>query len=217
MMQLYYSPGTACLAPHFLMEELGLPYELVLVDTTKKEHQQPAYLKLNPNGKIPLLIDGDLHLTESAAICMYLADQYADQHKATGFLPAIGTPARAQLYQWMMYLSNTLQAELLSYFYPDRLSEDEACAAQVKTKAEQRVAQMLGYVDDSLAKSKGAYLLGEQLSIADLFLFMLCRWSRGMQKPARAYPHLAPYLQALLERPSIVKAFKTEGVEVPFY
>jgi hypothetical protein len=69
MIQLYYSPGTACLAPHFLMEELGLPYELVLVDTAKKEHQQAAYLQLNPNGKIPLLIDGDLQLTESAAIC----------------------------------------------------------------------------------------------------------------------------------------------------
>lgn len=217
MIQLYYSPGTACLAPHFLMEELGVPYELVLVDTSKKQHQQPAYLQLNPNGKIPTLIDGDLQLTESAAICMYLADQYADQHQATNFSPALGTPARAQLYQWMMYLTNTLQAELLTYFYPDRLSEDEACTAQVKAKAEQRVAQMLGYVDDNLAKSKGAYLLGEQLSIADLFLFMLCRWTRGMQKPARAYPHIGPYLHALLERPSIVKAFKIEGVEVPFY
>ena len=217
MIQLYYSPGTACLAPHFLMEELDLPYELVLVDTSKKQHQQPAYLQLNPNGKIPTLIDGDLQLTESAAICMYLADQYADQHQATNFSPALGTPARAQLYQWMMYLTNTLQAELLTYFYPDRLSEDEACTAQVKAKAEQRVAQMLGYVDDNLAKSKGAYLLGEQLSIADLFLFMLCRWTRGMQKPARAYPHIGPYLHALLERPSIVKAFKMEGVEAPFY
>jgi glutathione S-transferase len=76
---------------------------------------------------------------------------------------------------------------------------------------------MLAYIDDSLAKSNGAYLLGEQLSIADLFLFMLCRWTRGMQKPARAYPHIGPYLSALLERPSIVKTFKMEGVEAPFY
>ncbi|MDO8176786.1 MAG: glutathione S-transferase family protein [Undibacterium sp.] len=217
MIQLYYSPGTACLAPHFLMEELGLPYELVLVDTSKKEHQQPAYLQLNPNGKIPLLIDGDLQLTESAAICMYLADQYPDSSKTNNFSPALGTPARAQLYQWMMYLTNTLQAELLTYFYPDRLSEDEACTAQVKAKAEQRVAQMLEYVDANLAKSKGAYLLGTQLSLADLFLFMLCRWTRGMQKPARAYPHIGPYLNVLLERPSIAKAFKMEGVEAPFY
>ena len=217
MIQLYYSPGTACLAPHFLMEELALPYELVLVDTSKKEHQQAGYLQLNPNGKIPLLIDGDLLLTESAAICLYLADQYQRQSEVTNFSPAIGTPARAQLYQWMMYLSNTLQAELLSYFYPERLNDDAAGAAQVKAMAEQRVAQMLDYIDTHLAKSTGSYLLGEQLSIADLFLFMLCRWTRGMQKPARSYARVGPYLHALLERPSIVKAFKMEGVEAPFF
>ncbi len=76
---------------------------------------------------------------------------------------------------------------------------------------------MLGYIDDNLAKSKGAYLLGEQLSIVDLFLFMLCRWTRNMQKPARVYPHLGPYMHALFERASIVKTFKMEGVEAPFY
>ena len=219
MMKLYYSPGTACLAPHFLMEELALPYELVLVDTGKKEHQQPAYLQLNPKGTIPLLIDGNLQLTESAAICLYLAERYPDQDPDQGrnFSPAPGTPARARLYQWMLYLSNTLQAELLSYFYPERLHEDAAGAAQVKASAEQRVAQMLGYIDEQLAKSGGPYLLGEQLSIADLFLFMLCRWTRGMQVPARAYPHIGPYLNALSARPSIVKVFRMEGIEAPLY
>lgn len=216
-MQLYYSPGTACLAPHFLLEELGLPYELVLVDTSKQEHQQPAYLKLNPNGKIPLLIDGDLQLTESAAICLYLADQYGAQNKDINFSPALGTPIRARLYQWMMYLTNTLQAELLSYFYPERRNADAAGAAQVKATAEQRVAQMLGYIDDHLAQSQGEYLIGEQVSIADLFLFMLCRWTRGMQKPARDYPQLGPYLQGLLERRSIIKTFEMEGIQAPFY
>jgi glutathione S-transferase len=217
MMQLYYSPGTACLAPHFLLEELGLPYELVLVDTSKQEHQQAAYLKLNPNGKIPLLIDGDLQLTESAAICLYLADQYGAQNKEINFSPALGTPERARLYQWMMYLTNTLQAELLSYFYPERLHDDAVGAAKVKAHAEQRVAQMLSYIDDNLAQSQGAYLLGEQVSIADLFLFMLCRWTRGMQKPARDYAQLGPYLQLLFERRSIIKTFEMEGIQAPFY
>ncbi|MFZ6750689.1 glutathione S-transferase family protein [Undibacterium sp. Ren11W] len=216
-MQLYYSPGTACLAPHFLLEELGLPYQLVLVDTSKQEHQQAAYLKLNPNGKIPLLIDGDLQLTESAAICLYLADQYGASAQSGNFSPAIATPERARLYQWMMYLTNTLQAELLSYFYPERLHDDVLGAAQVQAHAEQRVAQMLGYIDDNLAQSQGEYLLGEHVSIADLFLFMLCRWTRGMQKPARDYPHVAPYLQRMLTRPSIVKSFEMEGIQAPFY
>ncbi|MBC3806451.1 glutathione S-transferase family protein [Undibacterium seohonense] len=217
MIQLYYSPGTACLAPHFLLEELGLAYELVLVDTTKQQHQEAAYLQLNPKGKIPFLIDGELHLSESAAICLYLAEKYADGKQVSHFNPALGTTERARLYQWMFYLSNTLQAELLSYFYPERLSDNEATAAQVKAHAEQRVADMLSYIDAQLNRTPGAYLLGQELSCADLFLFMLCRWTRGMTKPAREYPHLTPYLQKLFDRPSIQNSLEQEGISAPYY
>lgn len=220
MIQLFYSPGTACLAPHFLLEELGLAYELVLVDTSKQQHQTEAYLKLNPKGKIPLLIDknnAELTLTESAAICLYLAEKYATQATKTYFNPAPGSLQRAQLYQWMMYLSNTLQAELLSYFYPERMSDDTSGAAQVKAHAEERVAQMLTYIETQLSTSDGEFLLGVDISIADLFLFMLCRWTRGMQKPARAYPQLAGYLERLFNRPSIQNSFAQEGISAPYY
>lgn len=217
MIQLYYSPGTACLAPHFLLEELGLAYELVLVDTTKQQHQEAAYLQLNPKGKIPFLIDGELRLSESAAICLYLIEKYADAKQLPQFNPASGTPERARLYQWMLYLSNTLQAELLSYFYPERLSNDAACAAQVKAHAEQRVADMLSYIDTQVGTTPGAYLLGSELSCADLFLFMLCRWTRGMTKPARDYPHLTTYLQMLFDRPSIQNSLAQEGIKAPYY
>lgn len=217
MIQLFYSPGTACLAPHFLLEELGIAYELVLIDTAKQQHQEAAYLKLNPKGKIPFLIDGELHLSESAAICLYLAEKYADARQVSHLNPAIGTIERAGLYQWMFYLSNTLQAELLSYFYPERLSNDEATAAQVKVHAEQRVADMLRYIDTQLNITPGTYLLGQELSCADLFLFMLCRWTRGMTKPAREYPLLKPYLQKLFDRPSIRNSLAQEGISAPYY
>lgn len=217
MIQLFYSPGTACLAPHFLLEELGIAYELVLIDTTKQQHQEETYLKLNPKGKIPFLIDGELHLSESAAICLYLAEKYADARQVSHLNPAIGKIERAGLYQWMFYLSNTLQAELLSYFYPERLSNDDATAAQVKTHAEQRVADMLRYIDTQLTITPGTYLLGEELSCADLFLFMLCRWTRGMTKPAREYPHLKPYLQKLFDHPSIQNSLAQEGISAPYY
>lgn len=217
MMQLYFSPGTACLAPHFLLEELGLPFELVLVDTEKKEHQQEAYLKLNPKGKIPLLVDGDLYLTESAAICLYLADNYAKDTEHQHFAPALGSSTRAHLYKWMLYLSNTLQAELMTYFYPERQLALPEMAAQLKISAENRVAHMLSFIDDSLSKSEGEFLLGAQLSIADLFLFMLGRWTRGMQKPARAYPHLGPYMDKLFQRPAINRALHNEGLSAPYY
>ena len=90
MYQLYYSPGKANLAPHMLLEEIGAPYELVAVDTERGAHRDAAYLKLNPNGRLPVLVDGDLVLYETAAICLHLADR----HPEAGLAPALGSAAR---------------------------------------------------------------------------------------------------------------------------
>ncbi|MFZ6843678.1 glutathione S-transferase family protein [Undibacterium sp. RuTC16W] len=213
MIQLYYYPGNANLAPHMILEELGVPYELVLVDTEKKEHQATAYLQLNPTGKIPALLDDDLVLTETAAICLHLADKYS-QGK---LVPSVGTPQRAQLYRWLMYLTNTLQAELITYFYPHRLATDNAAIAQVKAHAEARVAEMIDLLENNLARSGGNYLLGEQFSILDPYLFMLCRWTRNMQNPARDREHLGKFLNRLAERPCVKRTFDMEGLTAPYF
>ncbi|MCU6432573.1 glutathione S-transferase family protein [Undibacterium sp. Jales W-56] len=213
MIQLYYYPGNANLAPHMILEEMGIPYELVLLDTEKKEHQQAAYMKLNPTGKIPTLLDDGLVLTETAAICLHLADKYSGGK----LVPALGTPQRAQLYRWLMYLTNTLQAELITYFYPHRLAQEEAAIAQVKANAEARVAEMIDLLENSLAQSGGAYLLGEQFTLLDPYLFMLCRWTRNMHKPARKREHLGRFLNLLAERPCVQRTFEMEGIAAPYF
>ncbi|HTD05941.1 glutathione S-transferase family protein [Undibacterium sp.] len=217
MIQLYYYPGNANLAPHMLLEELGIPYELVLVDTEKGAQHDPQYMKLNPCGRIPVLVDGDLVLFESAAICLYLADAYPD----AGLAPSLGTVQRAHMYKWLMYLTNTLQTELISYFYSDRLANDAAAAAQVKERAEQRVSGMLDMLEAELKENaeqlRGVYLLGPQYSVVDPYLLMLCRWTRAMRKPAKARPYLATYLAQVFSRPAVSRAFEMEGLQAPFY
>ena len=91
MATLHYFPGNASLAPHIVLEELGAPYELALVDRAAGAHKSPAYLKLNPNGLIPVWVDGDLVLYETAAICLHLADT----HPAAGLAPPLASPERA--------------------------------------------------------------------------------------------------------------------------
>src|SRR4051812_4806431 len=108
MYKLYFFPGNANLAPHMLLEELGVEYELVLVDRDKNAQKSPEYLKLNPNGRIPTLLDGEFVLYETAAICLHLVDR----HPQAGLAPQVGTVERAEFYKWLIYLTNTLQAEL---------------------------------------------------------------------------------------------------------
>ena len=91
MVALHYFPGNASMAPHVLLEEIGAPFELALVDRTVQAHHSPDYLKLNPNGKIPVLVDGELVLYETAAICLYLAQRHPGAH----LLPEAGTAAHA--------------------------------------------------------------------------------------------------------------------------
>src|SRR5882757_3246700 len=76
VLQLHYHPSNASMVPHLLLEELGTPYELVLVDRAHAAHKSAAYLALNPNGLIPVMVDGDLVLYETAAICLHLADTH---------------------------------------------------------------------------------------------------------------------------------------------
>ena len=215
MRQLHYFPGNASLAPHIVLREIGAPFELVLVDRTRAAHKSPNYLRLNPNGLIPVFVDGDLVLYESAAICLHLADS-APQ---AGLIPAVGSAARAHCYKWLMWLTNTMQPALLAYFYPERWVEegDVAAADVVKKHAEARIGALLQQLDAELARHGGAWLLGGQYSVADPFCLMLCRWTRGFaSRPARGWQHLGPYLQRMLERPAVRLAMVTEKLEAPW-
>jgi len=213
MYRLYYYPGNANLAPHVLLEEIGANYELVLVDRNRNEQKSPAYLKLNPAGRIPVLVDDGLVLYESAAICLHLADR----HAAAGLAPALGSDERAEFYKWLVYLTNTLQAELLLYFYPERLADDAAAAAQIKSHAENRIGDMLDLIEAALAAGTGPFLLGAQYRAVDPYLLMLCRWTRGTHNPARNRPHLRRLLDTVMERPATQRAFAAEGIAAPFY
>jgi glutathione S-transferase len=209
--KLYYYPGNANLAPHMLLNEIGAKHELVLVDCAANAQKSDAYLKLNPLGRVPTLIDGKLIVTEAAAICLHLTDR----HPQAGFAPAFGSDARMHFYKWMMYLTNTLQAELMVYFYPERLSPDAAIAKSIKARAEERAGDMLQFVETELARSGGPYLLGQSASAADFYLLMLARWTRMFARPARDYPVLGHYLDNMLTRAAVQKTFAAEGLVPP--
>jgi glutathione S-transferase len=97
MITLYGMPGTRAGRVRWVLEELGLPYREVTLDRAKGEHRRPEYLGINPLGRVPALVDGDFVLTETAAICLHLAEQ----HPERGLAPRPGTPERARMNQWL--------------------------------------------------------------------------------------------------------------------
>lgn len=215
MIQLHHYPSTASMVPHILLEELGIPFELVLVDRMRDQQKSPDFLRLNPNGLIPVLVDGDLVLYETAAICLHLCDT----HPQAGLVPPLGTHERAHVYKWLAWLTNTLQATLIVYFYPWRwVDMDNAAGAdQVRRQAQRRVGELLELLDAELARHGGPWFLGEACSVLDPFVFTLCRWTRNFSEgQARTLPHLGPYLQRMLARPAVQRALASEGVEEPF-
>jgi glutathione S-transferase len=185
---------------------------LVLVDRTSNVHKSAAYLALNPNGLIPVFVDGDLVLYETAAICLHLADT----HPQAALAPALGTPARAHFYKWLMWLTNTLQSTLIVYFYPERWVDTADAGAQVKAHAEAKIAAMLDQLDAELARVGGPWFAGESFSVLDAYVLTVCRWTRGFSRPARSLPHLGPYLQRVLARPAAQRVFEREGLKQPF-
>lgn len=210
MYELYYYPGNASLLPHMALREAGVPFELRLVDRAQDAQNSAEYLRLNPNGRIPVLVQGNLVLFEAAAITMHLADQ----HPEAGLAPPPGTPERAQFYKWMVHLTNTPQAEYRAWFYPWQHVADPAAAEGVKQASEERLGRMFDVVARQLGD--GPWLLGDRFSAADLFLLMLVRWGRGMPRPPRDVPQLAAHAARVFARPAVQAAFAAEGLAEPF-
>ena len=193
-----------------MLREAGVPFELRLVDRTRDAQRSIDYLRLNPNGRIPVLEDGDLVMFETAAIALHLVDRHPD----AGLAPRVGSPERASFYKWMVHLSNTPQAEYRAWFYPHEHVADPSAVEAVRSTAAARLDRMFDVIADQLGH--GPWLLGQRFSAADLFLLMLVRWGRAMPRPPRLIPRLADHATRVLDRQAVQATFAVEGIVAPF-
>ena len=210
MYKLYYFPGNASFAPHAIINEVGAEVELVLVDRTKNAQKDPEYLKMNPAGRIPTLVDSELVLFESVAICIHLADKHPEAMLA----PPLGTDARAHFYKWMMFFTNSIQPDVLIFHYTARYTTNEADVLGMKAGADQRIQKWFDIVEENMGA--GPYLLGDTYSAADIYLTMLCRWGRLQDPKPASRPKISKLVDLVLARPAVQKTIEVEAIEGPF-
>jgi len=200
-MKLYYSPGACSLSPHITLHESGLKFEHVAAPT--KTHQLPDgsdYYRINPLGYVPLLeLDDGTRLTEGPAIVQYIADQVPEKNLA----PANGTVARAQLQSWLNFIGTELHKGFSPLFSP-------ATPAEYKATVIDKLLSRLKWVDEQLAGKP--YLMGEQFSVADPYLFTVTNWAPKVGVDISGLANLAAFRERVAARPSVQTAMREEGL-----
>ena len=206
MYKLYWAPGTASMAPQAVLEEIGASYEMVKLDTAAKQHEGAEYRKLNPNGRIPTLIDGDFVIFETAAICQYLCDK----HPGANLAPPAGSHARGRFYQWLTYMTNTVQVGFIDWFHPDWTFSDLDSQAALKAQAEEKLSRSFQVLDDGIGGNP--YVAGTQFTVCDIYLAMMARWSRFQPKPAWHWPNIKRVVAASYTRPAFQRMLQKQGI-----
>ncbi len=200
-MKLYYSPGACSLSPHIIACEAGLPIDLVKVDLgSKRTEPGEDFLELNPNGYVPVLtLDDGNRLTEGPAIVQYLADLAPDKKLA----PPAGTFERYQLQQWLNFISTEIHKSFSPLFKPDAPEAAKQFAISNLMSRLETTARHL---------SVHPYLLGQNFSVADAYLFVTLGWGQHVNVDIAQWPALSGYRDKISQRPAVQKAMKEEGL-----
>jgi glutathione S-transferase len=194
------------MAVHWMLIHLGAPFELELVDFESGAQKTEGFRRLNPAGRVPVLIVDGKPYTESAALLMLLAER----HPEAGLAPQPGSADRAAWMSGMVYLANVLLPAFRDWFYAAQDGAGDGADA-VKALARVRIEGVWDRLDAELADGR-AYLLGERLSTLDFLATMLMRWGRRMPRPATDWPNIAGYVSRMRALPSFIALCDAEGL-----
>jgi len=199
--KLYYSPGACSLSPHIVLHEAGLPFETVLAST--KTHKLPDgtdYYSINPRGYVPLLeLDDGQRLTEGPVIVQWIADQVPQKRLA----PPAGTMPRYRVMEWLNFVSAELHKQFSPLFNP-------AYSEEAKAINREKLLGRYAWVDEQLAGRQ--YLMGDEYSVADAYLYTVTRWTVPMKLDISSRANLAAFMARMDQRPAVQRALAAEGL-----
>jgi glutathione S-transferase len=204
-MKLYYSPGACSLASHIALEEVGLPYETVRINTADGDQRKPEYLAINPRGKVPaLVVDGKV-LTENVGILTFLGGGYPK----AGIWPR-QTWDQAKAVSTMAWLSNTVHTTYAHIARAERYADDPAAREAIKAKARVAYLDLLKEIDGLLEGHKWA--IANQYTVVDGYLLVFYRWGNRQKMPVASLRNYSALIQRVMARPAVKKAMADEGI-----
>lgn len=202
-MKLCYANGTIAVASIIALKEAGIAFEPVRIDFASAEQTKPTYHEINPKGRVPALIDGDRVLTETGAVLEYIATLAPD----AGLVPAYPWQA-AQMRALMYYLASTMHVNHAHKMRGSRWANEQSSFDDMKAKVPENMATSAAYVESQIV---GPFTMGERVTLADPYLFAICRWLKGDGVEIADYPKLATFFDAMNKRES-VKSAEAEGL-----
>lgn len=211
--RLFYSPGACSMAPHTVLEELGVPYEPVRLVIAEGDNRKPEYLAINPRGRVPALAiadaQGERILTEASAIMVYLARR----HPEAGLLPE-DPESFARALEWMSWLGSTMhQAGVRTVFRPERFTVDPAGAPAIAEQG--RAAIRAGYADIESRLTGKLFALADRYSIVDIYLLVFYRWGNRCGLAMRKeYPNYSRVMDGVRQRAAVQRVIAREGIEI---
>lgn len=206
---LHYSPGSCALAPHIALEEIGAPFSLVLVNTDQGEGRTPEFRRLNPKGRVPVLVEGNFLLTETPAILLHLATS----HPGAGLMSNSNT-GLVRTVEWFNWLSGSVHAVAVRMIWrPYDFTTDDSRTDVVIAKGKELLAASFSMIDERMRTSEWA--VDELYSIVDIFLLVFYRWGNRMKIDMKTdYPAWTKHAQRMLERPAVNRALAHENISV---
>ncbi len=211
VIKLYYAPGRSSLASHIALEEAGARFELSRVDFAAKQQNSAEYLRINPKGLVPALVDGDWVLTESPSILRYIAAR----HPAAGLWPW-DPREEARCAEWLAWISSTVHVAAGHVLRAARYATDPRSVDDIAATAKKTCRELWQAVD--LKIGEGPWAIGQRYSVADPYLLVYWTLGRGPVlgfDMARDFPHWTAHARRLAARPAVQRAFTQEGLELP--
>lgn len=206
MYRLYALRGSCSLASHILLEELGLPFELKLLDPEKEEDRELLFSK-NPMGLVPVLEFPDgTFLTQNLAILLHLSSR-AKERK---LFPEPGTIEHARAMEWMALLATNVHTAFTPFFRPGRYHPEEGEVQRLRDKAVEQVERVFSVMEERAPES--GFFLGEDFSLVDLYHFVFFRWLRVVGVDEAHFPKLRRLAQAVREREATQRALARENI-----